>query len=160
MLEHESKTAIKSLWREIPIYGYSHTPKIVIICDCSINDIERNLHKICSMRFLTLKIMLCLLLSLIISRIEANTNNYSISGRISDERTGSPLPGASILIKGTYLWAVSDQKGEFTIQGIQAGTPFSGQDSAGRKPAGQHLRAACGGKNRVGGGSLRHRFGA
>ena len=119
MLEHESKTAIKSLWREIPIYGYSHTPKIVIICDCSINDIERNLHKICSMRFLTLKIMLCLLLSLIISRIEANTNNYSISGRISDERTGSPLPGASILIKGTYLWAVSDQKGEFTIQGIQ-----------------------------------------
>ena len=71
------------------------------------------------MRFLTLKIMLCLLLSLIISRIEANTNNYSISGRISDERTGSPLPGASILIKGTYLWAVSDQKGEFTIQGVQ-----------------------------------------
>ena len=65
--------------------------------------------------------MLCLLLSLIISRIEANTNNYSISGRISDERTGSPLPGASILIKGTYLWAVSDQKGEFTIQGIQEG---------------------------------------
>ena len=121
MLEHESKTAIKSLWREIPIYEYSHTPKIVIICDCSINDIERNLHKICSMRFLTLKIMLCLLLSLIISRIEANTNNYSISGRISDERTGSPLPGASILIKGTYLWAVSDQKGEFTIQGIQEG---------------------------------------
>jgi len=65
--------------------------------------------------------MLCLLLSLIISRIEANTNNYSISGRISDERTGSPLPGASILIKGTYLWAVSDQKGEFTIQGVQEG---------------------------------------
>ena len=40
---------------------------------------------------------------------------------LSDERTGSPLPGASILIKGTYLWAVSDQKGEFTIQGIQEG---------------------------------------
>ena len=73
------------------------------------------------MRFLALKIMLCLLLSLIVYRIEANPNNYSISGRISDERTGSPLPGASILIKGTYLWAVSDQKGEFTIQGIQEG---------------------------------------
>ena len=73
------------------------------------------------MRFLALKIMLCLLLSLIVYRIEANPNNYSISGRISDERTGSPLPGASILIKGTYLWAVSDQKGEFTIQGVQEG---------------------------------------
>ena len=34
--------------------------KLTIICDCTIGDIERNLHKICSMRFLALKIMLCL----------------------------------------------------------------------------------------------------
>ena len=65
--------------------------------------------------------MLCLLLSFTVFRIEASPNIYSISGRISDERAGSPLPGASILIKGTYLWAISDQKGEFTIQGVQEG---------------------------------------
>ena len=95
--------------------------KLTIICDCTIGDIERNLHKICSMRSSALKIMLCLLLSFTVFRIEASPNIYSISGRISDERAGSPLPGASILIKGTYLWAISDQKGEFTIQGVQEG---------------------------------------
>ena len=95
--------------------------KLTIICDCTIGDIERNLYKICSMRSSALKIMLCLLLSFTVFRIEASPNIYSISGRISDERAGSPLPGASILIKGTYLWAISDQKGEFTIQGVQEG---------------------------------------
>ena len=40
---------------------------------------------------------------------------------MTEAKTNSPLPGASILIKGTYLWAVSNQKGEFTIQGVQEG---------------------------------------
>ena len=51
----------------------------------------------------------------------ANSNIYTISGRVTEAKTNSPLPGASILIKGTYLWAVSNQKGEFTIQGVQEG---------------------------------------
>ena len=51
----------------------------------------------------------------------ANSNIYTISGRVTEPKTNSPLPGASILIKGTYLWAVSNQKGEFTIQGVQEG---------------------------------------
>ena len=50
-----------------------------------------------------------------------NSNIYTISGRVTEAKTNSPLPGASILIKGTYLWAVSNQKGEFTIQGVQEG---------------------------------------
>ena len=65
--------------------------KLTIICDCTIGDIERNLHKICSMRSSALKIMLCLLLSFTVFRIEASPNIYSISGRISDERAGSPI---------------------------------------------------------------------
>lgn len=51
----------------------------------------------------------------------ANSNIYTISGRVTEAKTSSPLPGASILIKGTYLWAVSNQKGEFTIHGVQEG---------------------------------------
>ena len=43
--------------------------KLTIICDCTIGDIERNLHKICSMRSSALKIMLCLLLSFTVFRI-------------------------------------------------------------------------------------------
>ena len=44
-----------------------------------------------------------------------------IGNRVTEAKTNSPLPGTSILIKGTYLWAVSNQKGEFTIQGVQEG---------------------------------------
>ena len=33
----------------------------------------------------------------------ANSNIYTISGRVTEPKTNSPLPGASILIKGTYL---------------------------------------------------------
>ena len=51
----------------------------------------------------------------------ANLNIYTISGRVTEVKTNSPLPGTSILIDGTYLWAVSNQKGEFTIQGVQEG---------------------------------------
>lgn len=52
----------------------------------------------------------------------ANSNIHTISGRVTEDKTSIPLPGASILIKGTYLWAVSNQNGEFTIQGVQEGT--------------------------------------
>lgn len=51
----------------------------------------------------------------------ANSNIYTISGRVIEAKTNIPLPGASIVIKGTYLWAVSNQKGEFTIPGVQSG---------------------------------------
>lgn len=54
-------------------------------------------------------------------KVDAATYKHTISGRISDAKNDSPLPGASILIKGTYLWAVSDTKGEFTIEGLQDG---------------------------------------
>lgn len=51
----------------------------------------------------------------------ADSNIHTISGRVTEAKTNTPLPGASIIIKGTYLWAVSNQKGEFTIPGIQNG---------------------------------------
>jgi len=54
-----------------------------------------------------------LFLSLGISQIQAQTK--IVSGTIFDE-TGSPLPGASILIKGTTRGESSDFDGKFTIQ--------------------------------------------
>ena len=46
---------------------------------------------------------------------------YTLSGRVTEAKTLAPLPGASVVIKGTYLWAVANQKGEFTINGVQEG---------------------------------------
>ncbi|MEP1257497.1 SusC/RagA family TonB-linked outer membrane protein [Algoriphagus sp.] len=40
---------------------------------------------------------------------------YTIRGTVSDERTGEPLIGASILIKGTTSGAVTDLDGNYTL---------------------------------------------
>lgn len=40
---------------------------------------------------------------------------YTVSGKVSDERTGEPLIGASILIKGTTAGTVTDLDGGFSI---------------------------------------------
>lgn len=56
-----------------------------------------------------------------IFKVAAKPDTFVISGCISEEKTHYLLPGASITVKGSYLWAVSNQKGEFTIQGIQKG---------------------------------------
>lgn len=50
----------------------------------------------------------------------ANTT-YKISGQITDSKTGTAICGAVIGLEGTYLWAVSDKAGQFTISGIQRG---------------------------------------
>lgn len=56
-----------------------------------------------------------------IFKVAAKPDTFVISGCISEEKTHYLLPGASITVKGSYLWSVSNQKGEFTIQGIQKG---------------------------------------
>ncbi len=44
-----------------------------------------------------------------------------IAGRILDEKTGEPLPGANIQIEGTTLGAASDLQGNFVILNIPPG---------------------------------------
>lgn len=77
------------------------------------------MRKISYMGYFRLNIAIFGLLFLIIFKATAHSGTYTISGRITEEKTNTPLPGASIIIKGTYLWAVSNQNGEFAIQGVQ-----------------------------------------
>lgn len=44
-----------------------------------------------------------------------------VKGKVTDEK-GKPLPGASIIVKGTHLGAVSDREGNFQIEVQRAGT--------------------------------------
>lgn len=74
-----------------------------------------------SMKYCHFNIALWGLLFCNLFEAAANSNIYTISGRVTEAKTNIPLPGASIVIKGTYLWAVSNQKGEFTIPGVQSG---------------------------------------
>ncbi|MFH1214159.1 MAG: TonB-dependent receptor [Candidatus Neomarinimicrobiota bacterium] len=47
--------------------------------------------------------------------------NVNLSGHVYSEATGEPLPGANIILKGTFLGAASDQTGFYHIANIPAG---------------------------------------
>ncbi len=45
-----------------------------------------------------------------------------IAGTVKDAKTGDPLPGVNILLKGTYYGAATDFNGKYVIKGINPGT--------------------------------------
>ncbi len=45
-----------------------------------------------------------------------------IQGRVTDAKSGEPLPGVNIIVKGTYLGAASDLDGEYVIRGVKPGS--------------------------------------
>jgi outer membrane receptor protein involved in Fe transport len=47
--------------------------------------------------------------------------NGVLKGRVTNQETGEPLPGATVFIVGTYKGAYSDDEGRFQITGIKAG---------------------------------------
>lgn len=44
-----------------------------------------------------------------------------VSGRVLDAESGSPLPGASVVVAGTVIGAATDLEGRFRIPGVPAG---------------------------------------
>lgn len=68
------------------------------------------------------KILFLGLLFINICKATATPSTFTISGRISEDKTDIPLPGASVIINGTYLWGITNQNGEFTIAGVQEGS--------------------------------------
>jgi outer membrane receptor protein involved in Fe transport len=49
-------------------------------------------------------------------------NTGKITGKITDAKSGDPLPGVNIVLKGTYYGAATDLKGEFEINNVVPGT--------------------------------------
>lgn len=45
----------------------------------------------------------------------------SLYGNITDSKTGDPIPGVNIIIKGTYYGAATDTKGNFRIKAVNPG---------------------------------------
>src|SRR5688500_16579705 len=46
---------------------------------------------------------------------------FSLRGTLSDERSGTPIEGASIIVKGTTNGSTTDAQGRFVIHGLQKG---------------------------------------
>ncbi|MBO7109217.1 MAG: TonB-dependent receptor, partial [Prevotella sp.] len=62
-----------------------------------------------------------LLLLLLMTVTNAPAQRYVVGGRITDAETGQAVEFASILLGGSSLWAVSDDKGNFRINAVPGG---------------------------------------
>ncbi len=71
------------------------------------------------MRSWHILLMLAVLLSY---NFEAFGATGQIQGKISDQVTGDPLPGANIILEGTAIGAATDSKGEYRITKIPPGS--------------------------------------
>lgn len=63
-----------------------------------------------------------ILFLILISSLQINAQTGTISGKITDKKTGETLPGVNIILKGTYYGAATDINGKFTISAINPGT--------------------------------------
>lgn len=52
----------------------------------------------------------------------AQTSTGKLAGKVTDARTGDPLPGANVLIVGTELGAATNARGEYFIINVVPGT--------------------------------------
>jgi TonB-dependent starch-binding outer membrane protein SusC len=73
-----------------------------------------------SRRFKSLLIMLSFMLAFITENFtvkaqKANAQTIKVSGKITSGEENQPVPGASILVKGTSVGTTSNSKGDFTI---------------------------------------------
>lgn len=44
----------------------------------------------------------------------------AIAGRVTEQSTGEPIPGATVLVRGTDLAAITDEDGNYVIDGVPA----------------------------------------
>ena len=63
-----------------------------------------------------LKSLMLALVLMIGTVVIANAQNRSISGTVLDASLGDPVPGATVLVKGTTRGAATDLDGKFTLQ--------------------------------------------
>ena len=58
--------------------------------------------------------LVTLLLCVVLSALQLNAQNKTITGKVLDEK-GSPISGASIIVKGTKIGATSNEQGLYSI---------------------------------------------
>ncbi len=58
----------------------------------------------------------------ILSLATAAAQTGVITGRVTDMRSGEPLPGVNVLVQGTLRGAATDTSGRFSIQAVRPGT--------------------------------------
>ncbi len=72
-------------------------------------------------RLVKLHRKLLILFALLLTSVCAYAQTWSVSGRITEAGSDTPVTGAVVRIGEDYLWAVSDAEGGFTFRNVQAG---------------------------------------
>ena len=73
------------------------------------------------LKLLKLNVILVFLLALALMSGQAIGQQRTVEGVVVD-KTGSPLPGVTVVIKGTTLGTISDTDGKFTLPNVTTGT--------------------------------------
>lgn len=68
------------------------------------------------------KLMQLTLMLLMVPVISLAQGTGIIKGKITDKKTGEPLVGASVLIKGTYTGTITDANGNYQLTKVKAGS--------------------------------------
>ena len=60
-----------------------------------------------------------LILLLMATALQAAGQGRVFKGKVVDKKTGEPVEFATVLVKATEQWSVTDEKGQFSIEGIR-----------------------------------------
>ena len=59
---------------------------------------------------------------LLMAAFSGAAQGLDISGKVLEAGSGQPVPGAIVRLDDNYLWAITDEDGEFELEGVQKGT--------------------------------------
>ena len=68
-----------------------------------------------------MKYILLLLMSLVLTLVNAQDCHFIIQGKVIDQHDGKPLEGAIVAIYGLQKEVFSDKNGQFILQGLCQG---------------------------------------
>jgi TonB-linked SusC/RagA family outer membrane protein len=58
----------------------------------------------------------------VVASAQGNARQGSITGRVTDQSNGLPVPSSAVVVTGTSVGAITNDSGVYTIRGVPAGT--------------------------------------
>jgi outer membrane receptor for ferrienterochelin and colicins len=74
------------------------------------------------MNFLRQLLLLTCVAGLLPSLPAAGQTTGTVRGKVTDQKTGTPLPSVNVVVKGTTAGAATDERGEYEIKNLPPGT--------------------------------------
>ncbi len=69
-----------------------------------------------------MRLIRLILLAVLFPALALSQKTYTLQGKITDATNGEALPGANVMLKGTYYGAATDPNGNYRVSGVKEGT--------------------------------------